>query len=261
MKNVNKNKIGFQTIGIRTSLDANVAAVYAATGITAVDHKAYAEYIIRKAKENMWWNLYHAMWGVVGATAGGHLVNWKNPGTYNLTFSGGVAHTATGMKPDGINGKAMTGIVPSAVLSLNSAGLVYYSRTAIAEAKLDFGTPNPTNGIGIWIRWTDNVVYGRVNRSADTGAAGTANSQGLWIVTRVSSTDTKLVRNGLQVGTNAGVSSSLSSQEIEFWRREPTTFSTKECAFGGVTSGIPSSVWLTMYNDIQAGQTIVSRQV
>lgn len=245
---------------MRASLDANVAAVYAATGITDATQKAYVEYIIRKAKENSWWNLGHAWYGFVGGSSGSHAVNWKNPGTFNLTYGGGITHSPTGMVGDGVNGFADTGINAN-TLSLNSSSLVFYSRTNVAEAKLDLGTPTSANGIMMWIRWTDNIFYGRVNTTGDA-TAPMADARGLTIMTRTAVNDTRVLKNGAQIGTTSTLAStSLRNEVIRFFHRATGVYSTKECAFGGIAAGISPAIGALMYTDIQAGQTILSRQV
>ena len=53
----------------------------------------------------------------IGATAATHAINAWNPGTYDLSFNGGVTYTSQGCVYNGITGYANTGLIPSTILT------------------------------------------------------------------------------------------------------------------------------------------------
>lgn len=81
------------------------------------------------------WTAIVGLYLMVGGNAGAHAVNWKSPGTKNLTFNGAWVHSATGALPAGaISSYAQTGIIPSVDLLLNSVYMGYYSGSNVTGA-------------------------------------------------------------------------------------------------------------------------------
>ena len=70
------------------------------------------------------WNLMDAIYPMVGGTLGTCAINLKNPGTYNITWHGGVTASSAGVTGDGATGYGDTGfnaVTAGGNYSLNSA--------------------------------------------------------------------------------------------------------------------------------------------
>lgn len=112
--------------------DADAITVHTAieaTGVTLTTGQKDAingRIVALKAQSK--WTDCVAYYGYVGGTAAAHAINWKAPGTFNLTFVGGVTHNANGITFDGTTGYADTGINDNTVMNLTDVSMGAYSR-------------------------------------------------------------------------------------------------------------------------------------
>jgi hypothetical protein len=100
--------------------------------------------ILALKAQSKWANMV-AYYGYVGGTAASHAINWKTPGTYNITWNGGITHSATGVLFDGSTGYGDTGINDNTVMNLDTFSIGGYSRT------------NTNNGFMMGILQTNGV--------------------------------------------------------------------------------------------------------
>ena len=189
----------------------------------------------------------------------------KNPldtnAAYRLTFTGGWTHSATGMKPNGTNAFANTWIFAS----LLSAGnhLSYYSR--------DTTTAGTVCEIGAFSVSTFLQLRARVNYASGAAASvvnfsATGNSQGLWTGTKRSNSDREGYKNGASQTT---VTTLDAAAEPNFTlyvgarndAGSANLYSTKECAFAAIGTGLTDTDVSNMYTAVQAYQTTLGRQV
>lgn len=105
-----------------TDTDAN--AFISAAGITDATQKSAVCTLVTSLKSGGVWTLMDAVYPFVGGTSASCAVNLKSPGTYNITWHGGVTFTAGGVTGDGTSGYGDTGMNPATAggnYSLNSA--------------------------------------------------------------------------------------------------------------------------------------------
>lgn len=98
--------------------DADAAAYFAAVATAGVtlstpEKDAYNAWVLAEKSASRY-TKYSAIYPIMGGTAAAHAINAKNPGTYNLTYNGTVAHTASGLRAAGTAGDyAQAGLRPS----------------------------------------------------------------------------------------------------------------------------------------------------
>lgn len=239
--------------------------------ISRQERRAVSDYV-KQAKNdpNAWWDSTHADYPMVGGTAASCAVNLKNPGTFDLTWVNTVAgdFTSTGWTPNGVNSYARTGLLPSAVLTLNSVTLEYYSRDNTNEAAIDMGCLDGftkmvelivrNGGNTIWSAHNDNVVQGRLTAAqADASGGITASRNGAG--------SSVLYRKGVSYGSIGTSGGTLPAYEIIIGARANagviSLYSTKESAGNLVADGLTAAQALAQYNARQAMNTALSRQV
>ena len=106
--------------------DANANAYIAAAGITDATQKSAICTLVTSLKSSGVWTLMDAIYPFVGGTSASCAVNLKSPGTYNITWHGGVTFTAGGVTGDGASGYGDTGMNPATAggnYSLSSAAI------------------------------------------------------------------------------------------------------------------------------------------
>jgi hypothetical protein len=85
-----------------------------ATGVTlTTPQKIAVNSRIAAFQSNSEWADLIAYYGCMGGTANAHAINWRSPGTNNLTYSGSVSHGANGIVSPGGTLHAETGIATS----------------------------------------------------------------------------------------------------------------------------------------------------
>jgi hypothetical protein len=123
--------------------------------------------ILALKAQSKWTNMV-AYYGYVGGTAASHAINWKTPGTYNITWNGGITHSATGVLFDGTTGYGDTGINDNTVMNLDTFSIGGYSRTSTNNGFM-MGILQ-TNGVYLADR---NSMIVRMHDVADLTAAMT----------------------------------------------------------------------------------------
>lgn len=226
------------------------------------------DYLARELKRNNLWTSMKAFYPMMGTTStmmGANLIS----NSYNATFFGNWTFSTTGALPDGSSAYALTGLIPSSVLTLNSTTLGFYCRTATPEATLtgvQIGCGSGLDRTAIQILKSGTfTASSRINTSGTTLSGTITSSQGLFTVTRTSSTLTTAYRNATSIGTDSATSTNLPTAEICIGATNisgiRSTFSSKELACAFVADGLTAGQVSTLYTIIQNFQTILSRAV
>ncbi len=248
--------------------DSDAFNFLTAAGITNTTQRNAINKLVIDLKYYNLWNKQRALYPVVGGVAASHAVNLKTPGTYNLSFSSGWTHSSTGMTPNG-GTYADTSLIPSSDLSLNSSHLSFYSRTNSTGTFADIGAANNSTSIGyiqILSKWTDNKFYSQINDNDFTDNV-VADSLGLFIGSRTSSTNVKTFKNNLIItNKTTALSTFRPSISITIGARNlqnggVTTYSNRQCAFASIGDGLTDTDALNFYRIVQQYQTNLSRQV
>lgn len=263
-------------------LDIDALAFCEAAGITDAVQRGAINTLVRNLKGSGAVNNQYNLWAkltiiypLIGGTASTNKFTLKNPtgsfANYQLAFSGGWAHSANGILPNGTN--AYTGIsITSLFSSINDLHLAYYSRTAAAgsaTAVTMMAQTSSTREIGLGIRRSSNLSFAISGNDAQAATFTNTDGRGLYITNRSSSTLLTLYKNGSSVATltaantgtlpnsSIGIAAALNSGNSAI----AGTYDNKECAFISAGSSFTAAEAAAFYNVIQIYQTILNRQV
>jgi hypothetical protein len=218
-----------------------------------------------------------AFWPFVGGNSVSCSYNGVNPSSsnpYNLIFSGGNTINNNGVKFNGINGYADTGIPQNAMLR-NVNGFSAYVRENDIRLESYIGHQSRPSFTETEIGW--NAVPQWAGSDKFSGASGTTiqlNRNGLIRVNRNNSANYIVFRNGLQIElitaaseANTDVTTFLLGAQRVFQISPPINtaqnFSNKTFCYAEISNSHSMSTpqELIYYNCIQAFQTELGRQV
>lgn len=208
-----------------------------------------------------------ALYPFVGGTATTHKYNFMDARdldvAFRLQFNGGGTHSSNGYQPNGTNAYANTFLKPSVNSSLNSGHISYYSRTTSNGTEVEIGTNGTNADYQLLEIRTSGTSYFAIN--SNVGSVADSDSKGLYLANRTSSTLLNGWKNNLKVVSGLNSSTSLSPYNIYIGAISnygtAVLYSTKECAFLSIGSGLTDTEASTFYNLVQAMQTTLSRQV
>ncbi len=251
-----------------TGCDPDAVAFLAAAGITDATITSAVCTLVIAMKANGTWSKMQAIYPMVGGTATTHKFNLKNPADSNaafrLAFTGGWTHSANGALPNGTNAVADTFYIPSTSATQNSHHLSYYSRTNSNGVEVEIGAASGTQGSLIEIR-TSNVTYYRINSSVVYVTAVDTDSRAYYISNRTASNVINGWRNSTKVANGTTVSSAPIGLKYQIGAFNDANtiryYSTKQCAFASIGSGLTDGEAAALYSSVQAFQTTLSRQV
>lgn len=241
------------------------AAAFFAKGVTLGEAplsgsiKGYINTAVLDLKAASLWTPHKALYPFVGATAGWHSLNLKDPTQYQITWSGGLTHDANGVTGNGSSGFGDTGLNALSVLSATSNALFAYTRLAIDEGAPSVSTYDGellqiVSNDGGSAKFADSFVGNNV-----TGAV--ANGQGLFTVSRTSNNAVAGYRNATSVGTNTGAAT-MPNSNLKLLRFDTlSVFSAQNLAAAGIATGLTSGNVTTLQGIIQALETALGRQV
>lgn len=225
------------------------------------------------------WTKMNAIYLFIGGTAATNKFNLKDPrdadAAFRLVFNGTWTHSSTGSKGNGSNAWADTFLVPNTTLTTTSGHLAYYSRTQIQEAlAIEIGCQNASSTLTAMAlaRSGTNISsfrYGSDAAGATPTLSGT-NSQGLFVGSQTGSgiNDRNIYRNGIKgsAQTATGTTSLPTTAKIAInaFNNNNTTrqyYSSKECAYASIGSGLSAIDNRNLYIIVQNFQTALGRQV
>lgn len=260
--------------------DSDAQAYFTATGLTDSTKKDALYALVVGLKADGLWSLCDAIFPFPGDTPAINSVNLKSPGTYDLTYTGGLTHSSTGMLPDGTTGYADTGLVPSSVLSSSDTHLSFYSRTSNTNNKTDMGCFTGVNYHSMALRCYYSFAgktalsyaydgSSSLDRAGLTSSQST-NSQGFFVSSRTSASSHYMYKNavaGTQVTNLTGDFPSITDTvKIGAASHNGTVpassfYGDRECAFASIGSGLTGANVTALYSRVQDYQTALARQV
>jgi hypothetical protein len=249
--------------------DVDVIAFINATGITDNTIISALCVLVTSLKNNGLWTKLSAIYPMVGGTAFSHKFNLKSPldtnAAFRLAFTGGWVHSSGGALGNGLNTFANTFLTPSITLARNSTSIGYYSRTTalIIPDRYDMGAYNSPGGttLGMLINF-NNFFYSAVNDGAYNQVA-TTGSAGFYLSSRTASNLKKGYKNGIVLQNSTTLSTGIPTIPIYIgqFNNWTTGYSTKQCAFATIGSGLNDTESVNLYTIIQAFQTTLGRNV
>ena len=259
-----------RSIGTQTVSDADAQAFVTAAGIVdQVEANAINNLVIGMKADGIWTKM-KAVYPFVGGTSTTNKYNLKNPldtdAAFRLVFNGGITHSSTGVKGNGVNAYFDTWIIPSDLFTSVSGGSMFCYIRNNTQTGSDLGAfqPGVNYRMQLLTRNTSNEISGAA-LSNNFILEANSDSRGFWGVTRPASsgtyhliknttsssnTDSYFEPNAYLKGLALGID--LTSQII---------YSDHELAFVCVADGLTTTEAQTLRTINLTFQTTLSRNV
>ena len=263
----------YYSLRIGRYFDPDAQTFITNAGITNSTEKNAINKLVVDLKIYNLWSKMKFIYPFVGGTSTTCKYNLVNPadtdGAYRLIFNGGLTFSSSGMT-GAVNGYADTKLAPASAFSdfIQSYGVyllenfnTYYNELGVRPAA------GVNSQIVILPRHTgtffgDLTFQRRITTSS-------SDSRGFFCISRTSTTDFRLYRNGSQVGaTNTSTLTTLISTETSnIWlsgmnlNGSVDGASPRTKAFAYASTGLNSTEIANLYTAVQAFQTSLSRQV
>ena len=162
------------------------------------------------------------MYPYVGGVQNAHKLEGKNPGTYDITFTGGWTFNTLGSTPNGVNAWATNNMYLATTMTLNNATLFTYLGTDFSSAVgaycVDFGTADSWDVNPFWALIGGNQVgdpysYFYNNDGSATrmfvSPAVIPSGIGLFGYNRTSSTNSNIWKDGVKLATSTNTNTGV----------------------------------------------------
>jgi len=255
------------------SCDADAQTFITAAGITDATQTAALCQLVVDLKSAGVWTSLNAIYPFVGGSATTHRYNLKNPTTYQITWFGGVTHSANGVQFNNINSYGDPGYVESTIETFGSTHRAVYDRSNINDFGCQIGVLGAGGGYQrnyMANKYNNNYYmdvydvqdfYGRLT-------AASPDSRAFWINSRTSlgAGGFKVYRNGVSINTttNANVGSQpnvgtwIGALNANGSLSQPTGH---QVAFASMGAGLTNTQVSSYYTAVQTFQTTLGRQV
>lgn len=251
------------------STDSDAQAFITATGIsdTTIENALHA--LVIGLKADGIWSKCVAIYPFVGGDATKHSYNLRNTANHQITWNGTVTHNANGITGNGSTGYGDLNLNPSAHMSLNDNHIAVYSRTNSAANSHEIGLRHGggTGHMYLGCRWSS----GQLNYCSGVGASehftAVARSDGFFVGTRRSATDTESYRHGTTVANDADSNASGTLQAVDLYicarsiGGTAESFSSRNLAFASVGSGLTDTEVSNYATRVETFQDALSRGV
>jgi len=203
-----------------------------------------------------------ALYPIVGGTASTHKYNFVDPrdldAAFRLTFFGGITHNSSGFAGNGTNGYANTFFNPNTQGTTLQTYGVYTSTNTAGGSDGDMGSNDPLNN---WILLRSGSNLYSVNQA---GQAITAKiTSGLNVAGRLTSTSMNAYNNGVIVGSDATLSSSLANLDMFICALNnagsASFFTSKPYGFVFIGNGFTDTDQTNFYNSVSTFLTAIGR--
>jgi hypothetical protein len=263
--NGNLDKRGWQSVSAGGGDD--FAGIFlSAAGITDPTITSAVYTLVNDLNGYGLWSKMKAIYPMVGGNANAHSYNLKDITKFQITWSGGLTHSSTGVLPNGTNGYGNTGLTPSLSLLQNSTSVSFYSRTN-TNTGWDFGSAGGSsysNIIAGNIRYSDIYFY-PTNDTTYNITVYNGSGLGYFIQSRTGASTVSAFKNSSKLVTGTSPSASLSAYPIFLFTfnnmGSPFTYGNKECAFFSIGDGLSDTEAANLYTSIQKFQTTLNRFV
>jgi hypothetical protein len=249
---------------MQSGFDFDVANYIGATGITNVAQQDAIIKLTRDLKDNLLWDKFVAIYPFAGSTATTQRINLKSAGTYDITFSGGWTHNATGALSNGTNAVGNTFINPSVVslMGLNNTHISCRSATNVASAGTIMGAADNTASLDLIPRGTTNLISSRINTATVVQFANTT-SIGYFVTSRTASNLTNPYKDAVSFANNTAVSSNKPNSNIFIGCRSINgaagNYRVATINFATIGSGFTSAEVTTLTNIVTTFSTSLGR--
>ena len=255
--------------GSSVSYDSASLAFFTAAGITDQTQKSAINTLVTDLKSSTYGTLWTSVFTgmpihpIVGGSASAHAVNLRNPGTNNITWTGGITHSSTGALGNGTTGFGDDGFVLSVGQTLNNSGFSFYSGTNNAVNGIDMGANDGATNTRL------SLYFGGVRPLADISGVnintGASRSDGFFTISNTSNVVTKSYRSGSQINTTSSATVALTARSMYYLAQNTSgtagSFSNREMRFGCKHTGLTAQQAADLYTIVQRFQTTLGRNV
>jgi len=252
-------------VGITTDPDAQ--AFITAASITDTTQQSAINQLVVDLKGYSIWSKFSAIYPFVGGTATKHSYNLKNTAQYQITWSGGLTHSLTGVLPNGTNGYGSTGFFFDSTTALSSH-ISTYIRTNSTTLACEIGSGNSSGSDECFIvRNGSTYLNNQCSGQAQRINPSVADARGLILNSRRANNDWETYKNGSSLGTNTANNTYTggSSYSLALFRRNGVgtndLYSAKETAFASIGTGLTDTEVANFYTAVQAFQTALNRNI
>jgi len=265
---LNTNRYYFNSPAIVSAYDTDAVtyfnAVALATTALSTTVKGYINTLVLVAKAHGWWTGSIAIYPVPNTDPLACAINLRTPGTYNLTLHNSPTITSSGITWNGTSQYAQTGLNASTNLTVDNVSFTYYTPSTTSSSNgADIGCYDGTNGDELWIQSFGSTT---TNMNTANGVIFTnAVIKGLYIASRVSSTDERLYIGGVQKGSTYTTSSGSTKPNLEIYlgcdnqSGAPSNYVDRTCGYADIGGGVNSTLAATKSTDIQTYLTSIGR--
>ena len=255
-----------RNVGAPIVSDSDAQSFLNTASITDLTQANAVNTLVTDLKSANLWTKMKAIYPFVGGTASSHSYNLKNPAQYQITWSGGLTHSSTGVLPNGTNGYGDTNLNPNSILNVNSQHFTFYSRTNSNASEIDMGVKESASSASLMDIRISNVFYGQINTGGSTYLSySNLDSKGFYNVNRTSNYDINTWKDSTKKVTGSQLS--VLNPNYNFYifchnsAGSPAIYSTKQCAFSTIGDGLTDTDASNLYTIVQNYQTSLSRQV
>ena len=250
-------------------VDPDAQAFITAAAITDPTQQAAINTLVVDLKGYNIWTKMKAIYPYVGGSATAHSYNLRNTAQFQITWNGGVTHSANGVLFGGVNGYGNTGYNISVNNTGSNISAGVYSRTLGVNAGSEFGAVDGSfNGLQLAIKFTDNNTYYAVNDFVVNGSGNfVSDTRGMFVVSRTTGVNTKVVyRNGISLSTQGGTNNTAVNLNVYVGARNNTggsasSYNSREHAFQYIGETLTAAEVGNLTTAVQTFQTTLGRQI
>ncbi len=212
------------TNNVSGSYDSDAQAFFTAAGITDTTQKNAVNQLVLDLKAASIWTKMHAVYPFVGGTASTHKWNLKNPldtdGAFRLTFGVGVTHDSQGVDFSynlGDNAESYFNLLSDSGGIGNVAIGGYIRNNAVSGNDGWFAMGGiETYGFALNPRTSGDLTLANSTDSGTNHSVANTDSRGMWILSRTSSTSSKIYKGGTAISTFTGSQTTLPNRTVGF---------------------------------------------
>ena len=238
-----------------------IAAVIAAGGTLSGAQQAACDTFIRGLKAESMWSKFAGLYLLVGGTAGAHEINWKSPGSFNITWNNDPTHDANGVTGDGATTYGEQDMATATACPQNDAHIAVYCRTAAPTGTL-LGALDTGTSDSVELSCSASNVNGKVNDTTYLAAAGALNA--FYLLSRTASNARFIQRNSTQT-TSTTASTGVPVSKIKLLARDQdggvNNFTDANLAFASMGNSLTTAQGLAFNTLVEALQIAFNRNV
>lgn len=240
-------------------LDSDAANLINGFGVApSLERKLAINDLITGLKAHSIWTKLDALYLMAAHDSAAARVNWKNPGTHNLSVGGGAPTftTDSGYSTDGVDDYLDTNFNPATAggnFTQNSASFGIWSSTSGGNNTSKAGWFDGTDGVTLNPRSAADTMVMRINQAATTTSGATVtNGTGFYAANRSASNSTQGYRNGASLVTDNDASTALNSVTLKLGNIAAATFGAlgfRAAFIGGSLTGAEHSTLCSLIQE------------